>query len=75
VQVGLIVTAGGCVRIASVFASSGYESLDRAAVDHVAAMRFLPAEQDGVAVERTSAVPIAFKLSELHPAQAAVPAQ
>jgi TonB family protein len=64
VLVGVIVTKEGCVRLASVFASSGYERLDQAAVQYAAQMRFLPADQDGVAIEHSAVVPINFKLSK-----------
>jgi TonB family protein len=64
VLVGVIVTAEGCARLASVFASSGYERLDKAAVQYALDVRFLPAAHDGVAIEHTGALPINFKLSK-----------
>jgi TonB family protein len=64
VLVGVIVTKEGCVRLASVFASSGYERLDQAAVQYAVQMRFLPADQDGVAIEHSAVVPINFRLSK-----------
>ncbi len=67
VQVGLIVGVEGCVRMASLFASSGYASLDQSAVRFVAKKRFFPAEKDGVAVEHSSTLPIVFKLSAVPP--------
>ena len=63
VYVGLIVTQKGCVRLASVFGSSGYERLDRSAVTHALGMRFLPAEKDGSAIELQISLPIAFRLA------------
>ena len=64
VLVGVIVTKEGCARLASVFASSGYERLDQAAVQYTMQMRFLPADQDGAAIEHSAVVPINFKLSK-----------
>jgi TonB family protein len=60
--VGLMVTPQGCVRVASVFGSTGYEELDRAAVTQGLALRFLPAEHDGVAIEHVAILPMNYKL-------------
>lgn len=60
--VGLMVSPQGCVRVASVFGSTGYDELDRAAVTKGLAQRFLPAEQDGVAIERMAILPVNYKL-------------
>jgi protein TonB len=60
--VGLMVSPQGCVRVASVFGSTGYPELDKAAVTTVLAQRFLPAEQDGVATEHMAIFPVNYRL-------------
>jgi len=60
--VGLMVSPQGCVRVASVFGSTGYDELDKAAVNQGLAQRFLPAEQDGVAIEHVAILPVNYKL-------------
>jgi TonB family protein len=60
--VGLMVSPQGCVRVASVFGSSGYDELDKAAVTQGLALRFLPAEQDGIAIEHMAILPVNYKL-------------
>jgi TonB family protein len=62
VYVGSIISKEGCARLSSVFGSSGYELLDRAAVDHVMNMRFQPPRRQGVAEEGTLVVPIRFEM-------------
>jgi TonB family protein len=62
VYVGTIISKKGCARLASVFGSSGYELLDRAAIDHVMNMRFQPPKTQGVAEEGTLVVPIRFEM-------------
>jgi TonB family protein len=60
--VGVMVSPQGCVRVASVIGSTGFDDLDRAAVTRALAQRFLPAEQDGVAIEQSAILPVTFKL-------------
>lgn len=64
VNVGVTVGREGCARMASVYGSSGYELLDRAAVEHVLLMRFLPPEHDGRAVDAHVMLPVQFKLAK-----------
>jgi TonB family protein len=64
VNVGVTVGRDGCARMASVYGSSGYELLDRAAVEHALLMRFLPPERDGQAVEAHVMLPVHFNLAK-----------
>jgi TonB family protein len=63
VFVVVTVAATGCVRLASVLGSTGYAKLDRAGVEYAMTLRFLPAEQDGIAIERDVSIPIQFTLN------------
>ncbi|MBF0422932.1 MAG: energy transducer TonB [Magnetococcales bacterium] len=58
------VTADGGVARVSIRTSSGYESLDRAAVEAVTQWRFTPAQRHGRRVAATVGVPIRFRLGE-----------
>jgi TonB family protein len=64
VYVGSIISKEGCAQLASVFGSSGYELLDRAAVDHVMKLHFRPTKIQGVTEEGTVVVPIKFEMVE-----------
>lgn len=63
VNVGVTVGRDGCARLASVYGSSGYEILDRAAVEHALLMRFLPPERNGQSVEAHVMLPVHFNLA------------
>jgi protein TonB len=56
------VNEDGSVGRASIEASSGYEILDRAALDAVKQWKFTPAQQDGRSVRSEGRVPIEFVL-------------
>jgi protein TonB len=63
VRVQVRISAQGVVLGEPVVAqSSGYERLDRAAVDAVRKWRFVPGKRNGVPVEMTHVVPVIFKL-------------
>jgi len=62
VYLGLIVQPTGCVRTAFVLVSSGFERLDRAAVSYAMALRFLPGQEHGVAIEALAVTPVNFTL-------------
>jgi TonB family protein len=64
VYVGIVVGATGCVMKASVYGSSGYERLDRAAVKHALGMRYLPAERDGKPIDTVCVIPVNFVLNQ-----------
>ena len=65
VTVRVLVGADGAVERAEVADSSGFDSLDDAALETVRARwRFVPARHDGVAVESWVLVPIRFALLE-----------
>jgi TonB family protein len=50
--------------MASVYGSSGYELVDRAAVEHALLMRFLPSKRDGQAVDAHVMLPVDFNLAK-----------
>ena len=60
--VGLIISVDGGVSSAWIESSSGSGALDDAAVNAVYNWRFVPAKQNGVAVEARSRVPVSFSL-------------
>jgi TonB family protein len=62
VTVALIVAPSGCPRKGFVLRSSGFERLDRLAVNYAMSMALLPAEKDGAAVEALATVPVNFTL-------------
>lgn len=62
VYVGAVVGATGCAMKASVYGSSGYERLDRAAVRHALSIRYLPAERGGQQIDTISVIPVNFVL-------------
>ena len=65
VTVRVLVGADGAVESAEVAESSGFDSLDDAALETVRARwRFVPARHDGLAVESWVLVPIRFALLE-----------
>ncbi len=60
--VRIVVSAEGEVTDAEVARSSGNDGLDRAAVEAVEGLRFVPGRQDGQAVRVRYMVPVAFRL-------------
>jgi len=65
VTVKVLVGADGSVERAEIADSSGFDSLDDAALDTVRSRwRFVPARRDGIAVESWVLVPIRFALLE-----------
>lgn len=62
VTVGLIISSSGSVTSAWVEGSSGNGALDEAAVNAVYSWQFVPARQNGVAVDAQSRVPVTFRL-------------
>ena len=60
--VGLIISINGNVTSAWVESSSGNSILDQTAVNAVYGWQFVPAKQNGVAVEAQSRVPVSFTL-------------
>ena len=56
--------ADGSVEQVWLKESSGHTSLDRAAVSHVLARRFVPATRDGNAVALVAAIPVTFDLPD-----------
>ena len=63
--VRVLVGADGAVERAEVAESSGFDSLDDAALETVRSRwRFVPARHDGLAVESWVLVPIRFALLE-----------
>jgi periplasmic protein TonB len=59
----VMVAASGLPTDVTVAASSGHETLDRAARDAVRRWRFVPAEQDGHPVAAVAEVPVLFRLT------------
>lgn len=62
VDVAFTVTTDGRVRALSVLTSDPAETFDQAAMDAVEQWRFEPVIENGVAVEKRSAVRLAFSL-------------
>lgn len=62
VTVGLTIAATGCARSGFVLGSSGFERLDRAGLSYAMSLHFLPAEENGVAIERFTMIPINYRL-------------
>jgi TonB family protein len=56
------VDAKGCAVSAAIVASSGSEPLDRAAMDYVQSIEFLPAFENDTAVEGKYRTSVAFKV-------------
>ncbi|MBF0629121.1 MAG: energy transducer TonB, partial [Magnetococcales bacterium] len=56
------VTAAGGVARVTLQQGSGFDALDRAAIEAVSAWRFLPAQRQGQPVAATVSVPIRFQL-------------
>jgi len=56
--------ANGGVEAVTLERSSGYEVLDRAALDGVLQWRFIPATRGGVPVSSEVSIPVAFRLKE-----------
>ncbi len=54
----------GFVVSCQVVASSGYPSLDKAAVQAVKSTRFLPARKNGRTVASSIIIPVRFKLTQ-----------
>jgi len=64
VRLEVEVSAGGGVEKVRVRKSSGYEVLDRSALETVRDWRFIPARFGGIPVKSTVIIPITFKLKE-----------
>jgi len=64
VRLEVEVSASGGVEKVRVRQSSGYEILDRSALDTVKEWRFIPARFGGMPVKSTVIVPVTFKLKE-----------
>ena len=63
VMVRVTIAADGTIRGEPTIArSSGYDRLDRAAIEAVRKWRFVPGKRNGVAVEMTYEAPVIFKL-------------
>jgi protein TonB len=62
VMVRVLVSATGIAQTVALEKSSGFASLDQAALAHVSQCRFVPAQQDGHAVQALYKVPVVFKL-------------
>jgi protein TonB len=62
VHVEVAVSASGAVARAVIKKSSGYRSLDQAALQAVARWQFRPAERGGKATEHMLEIPIVFRL-------------
>jgi len=64
VRLEVEVSASGGVEKVRVQKSSGYETLDRSALETVRDWRFIPARFGGIPVRSTVIVPVTFKLKE-----------
>jgi TonB family protein len=64
VVTGLKISATGCVIAKEIVVSSGSDMLDRAALEYVETIEFVPAAIDGKAVEATTPMRIIFKLKD-----------
>lgn len=62
VVVGMTVSVDGGVSSAWVISSSGYDSLDQAAVNAVYNWRFVPAKNGDIPIEVNTRVPVTFHL-------------
>jgi protein TonB len=63
VRLRVVITPDGLVKDISVARSSGFDSLDQAALKTVGSWRFLPGKQAGVAVEAVGFLSIPFRLT------------
>ena len=63
VRLRVVIDTDGRVKEISVASSSGFERLDKAALDAVCHWRFQPQMQGGVAVEAVGTLPIPFRLA------------
>jgi protein TonB len=63
VRLRLVIGTDGRVKEISVASSSGFDRLDKAALDAVRRWRFQPQMQAGVAVEAVGTLPIPFRLT------------
>lgn len=64
VRVRIEVTASGAIASANIQHSSGYDSLDQAALSYARSCRFNPAMKNGVPVAGSVLLPVNFVLSE-----------
>lgn len=64
VVLAVVITSEGAVRNAIVETSSGYSSLDNAAIGAVRSWRFEPARRRGIAVEHEVLVPVNFTIRQ-----------
>lgn len=64
VKLKVRVSAEGRARTVEMAKSSGFKRLDTAALEAVRQWRFVPAKQDGQAIEDTVIVPLRFTLNE-----------
>jgi periplasmic protein TonB len=63
VRLRILIATDGSVTDIAIAQSSGFDSLDKAAIDVVRRWRFRPAKRDGVAVEGIGIFPASFKLA------------
>jgi protein TonB len=63
VRLRVVITPDGLVKDISVARSSGFDSLDQAALKTVGKWRFVPGKQSGVAVEAVGFLSIPFRLT------------
>jgi protein TonB len=63
VRLRVVITPEGRVKDVTVASSSGFERLDKAALDAVRHWRFTPQMQGGVAVDAVGTLPIPFRLA------------
>jgi TonB family protein len=61
----LHITASGCATSASVKGSSGFASLDSTVLKFYETLSFLPAQNNGAAVDADVTMPVAFKLDAI----------
>ena len=61
IYVGVLISRPGCVKKAAVFGSSGYETLDRAAVRYVMTLRFSPLVRRSAPIDSLTVLPVGYK--------------
>jgi TonB family protein len=65
VMLKLHVSASGCPTSAAIIGSSGFADLDQAVLKFYETLKFLPAQQNGAALEAVVNLPVNFKLEGL----------
>lgn len=68
VRIGVFVEESGIVSKIQILRSSGYLSLDQAAVEHAWCVKFKPGALEGVPVAMWHEIPIAFQMDSSSPA-------